>query len=724
MAREGDLNKLGYIETVFRAYGAFFLLRNPATNSLLLLATLLEPVRGLTGFACGLTVLLLRRLCGFASLKHDIDVVNGILVGLLIGSFYQPGLRTLFLVVLGALLVLILSNMIAELKQPRLPVLGTPFVLVAFLVIAVAISVRLPLAPLAPSADLTWLPHQANSLLRSLGSFYFCGSPTGGLLVLLALAIASPYLSLLAVTSGFLTGFMLEGLGLISGTHAYIAAQMNGVLTAIIVGGLFSAPGARSLTVALICSAVAGVLSISLTAFLWSTGMPVLALPFLVTTYGALFALGGHHSTGWSSFWLYEPALPELSMERLKLAGVRGVDARSVALKAPVSGTWQIYQGFSGPYTHQPPWQYALDLFMTRAGMSFSGEGKRLSEYFCFGKPVVSPCSGQVVDMRDDLPDNRPGEVDLVNNWGNFLLIKLDYGAGFVLLSHLRKGSVKVEPFTRVVPGELLAEVGNSGRSPQPHLHIHVQESELLGSSTLPFHLTCLLELREGGCCFSLNCRPREGSSIARPPGNSALLRALTLPVGKRLEYALLTDRSGSTISRSVEVALDVNGQFYLDAGGGCRTAFYASEDLIAMFDRQGGPDLFLDSLILAIGLTPFADGEFEWQDAPCRALLPLSVVSRLKSRLISPFSSLAESSYRRRWDSSARVWIQEGQHRAPGSGVRVSTEARLCESTGLSSFSLSVDGEIKLMATLAGSGSRADNGLPGWIARTLPALK
>jgi murein DD-endopeptidase MepM/ murein hydrolase activator NlpD len=44
-----------------------------------------------------------------------------------------------------------------------------------------------------------------------------------------------------------------------------------------------------------------------------------------------------------------------------------------------------------------------------------------------------------------------------------------------VLLAHLRSGSVNVSSGERVAVGDFLAEMGNSGNSSEPHLHVHAQ---------------------------------------------------------------------------------------------------------------------------------------------------------------------------------------------------------------------------------------------------------
>ncbi|MGH8502548.1 MAG: M23 family metallopeptidase [Gammaproteobacteria bacterium] len=53
--------------------------------------------------------------------------------------------------------------------------------------------------------------------------------------------------------------------------------------------------------------------------------------------------------------------------------------------------------------------------------------------------------------------------------------VTLRCGNADVLLGHFRPGSLKVASSTRVDVGDLIAEVGNSGNSDEPHLHIHAQ---------------------------------------------------------------------------------------------------------------------------------------------------------------------------------------------------------------------------------------------------------
>lgn len=105
--------------------------------------------------------------------------------------------------------------------------------------------------------------------------------------------------------------------------------------------------------------------------------------------------------------------------------------------------------------------------------------------YAIFGARVVSPCSGEVTGAVDGLPDLEPPQMDPENPAGNNVVIACD--GMLVDLSHLRRGSVAVSQGQAVEAGQLLGEVGNSGNTTEPHLHIHAVDEETGAAVPLTF---------------------------------------------------------------------------------------------------------------------------------------------------------------------------------------------------------------------------------------------
>ncbi|MFE1986565.1 M23 family metallopeptidase [Streptomyces mirabilis] len=55
----------------------------------------------------------------------------------------------------------------------------------------------------------------------------------------------------------------------------------------------------------------------------------------------------------------------------------------------------------------------------------------------------------------------------------------IDTGSELVKLAHLQPGTVTVTTGDRVRVGQLLGEVGNSGDTTEPHLHLHAERDGL-----------------------------------------------------------------------------------------------------------------------------------------------------------------------------------------------------------------------------------------------------
>lgn len=121
-------------------------------------------------------------------------------------------------------------------------------------------------------------------------------------------------------------------------------------------------------------------------------------------------------------------------------------------------------------------------LFGTESPESFVG----------FGRPILSPISGEVVDVHDGEIDHvarrspgaligyaltqssrvRRGPAAIA---GNHVVVRRD--GVLVLLAHLLAGSPTVSVGDLVEAGDPVGACGNSGNSTEPHLHVQVSES-------------------------------------------------------------------------------------------------------------------------------------------------------------------------------------------------------------------------------------------------------
>lgn len=145
------------------------------------------------------------------------------------------------------------------------------------------------------------------------------------------------------------------------------------------------------------------------------------------------------------------------------------VDA--VTVGSPLAGEWWV--GHAGhaelvnyhyPATTQ---RDALDIMQVVDGRIHRPDSTELTSYYIYDQPVLAPTDGTVTFALDSRPDQPIGSVDSQYPTGNHLVI--DIGGGhYLLMGHLRQGSIAVNVGERVTEGQLMARVGNSGASSAP----------------------------------------------------------------------------------------------------------------------------------------------------------------------------------------------------------------------------------------------------------------
>jgi hypothetical protein len=134
--------------------------------------------------------------------------------------------------------------------------------------------------------------------------------------------------------------------------------------------------------------------------------------------------------------------------------------------------------------------RFAIDFARVDDQGTFVGDPTRNESYFLFGAEVIAAESGRIVEVRDGLPENVPSQLppfDIDSATGNHIVEALDDGR-FVLYAHLATGSVRAQTGQRVQRGQVMALVGNTGHSDEPHLHFQVMDGPAsFASNGLPY---------------------------------------------------------------------------------------------------------------------------------------------------------------------------------------------------------------------------------------------
>jgi murein DD-endopeptidase MepM/ murein hydrolase activator NlpD len=161
----------------------------------------------------------------------------------------------------------------------------------------------------------------------------------------------------------------------------------------------------------------------------------------------------------------------------LQLVRVSVPPTDAIVLDSPLADEWFVLNGGRSLLVngHSPNESNAVDFqrLGTNGRTHTGGGGAPLTDYIGFGLPVLAPAEGRIVEVTDDHADTPPG-----TNGDHANTLVVDIGGGrYVLMGHLKQGSVTVQVGDIVRRGQPLAAVGNSGHTNEPHLHLQVQDS-------------------------------------------------------------------------------------------------------------------------------------------------------------------------------------------------------------------------------------------------------
>jgi hypothetical protein len=155
----------------------------------------------------------------------------------------------------------------------------------------------------------------------------------------------------------------------------------------------------------------------------------------------------------------------------------------------PFSGVWKVTNGgrtvetnnHSDPERSPKSMQYAYDF-----RLEHTGSGEKLDDYEVFGKEVISPANGKVIQVINGAIDVLPGERDRGNGVGNMIITDYENGE-YSLLCHLKYNSIKIAVGDEIKQGQVVGLCGNTGNTSEPHVHFQLQDGPFMhNSNALP----------------------------------------------------------------------------------------------------------------------------------------------------------------------------------------------------------------------------------------------
>ena len=127
-----------------------------------------------------------------------------------------------------------------------------------------------------------------------------------------------------------------------------------------------------------------------------------------------------------------------------------------------------------------PNQKFAFDFVVIDIqGCRFKSSGNTNTDYFVYGKEILSPGDGKVIVVIDGVPENKPGSMNSYSGLGNAVFIE-HVSDEVSIIAHLQPNKIKVKPGETVKAGQIVGYCGNSGNSSEPHLHYHLQDNSII----------------------------------------------------------------------------------------------------------------------------------------------------------------------------------------------------------------------------------------------------
>ena len=589
-----------------------------------MLVTFFNPVAGASGLAAVILSNLLAHTLGLNEkhIESGYYGFNSMLVGLALGVLYEPSAG--YIVILAAAAVLsciITASASGILAKYNLPFLTIPFVLVSWIIIPASRQ----FSALSYSAhSVYWMSyaHQwggpilaqfINTIgnlnlsvfpaiyLKSLGAIFFQENIIAGILIAIGLLLYSRIAFTLSIVelAGAFVFYRLVGTDIASLNYSYLG--FNFILTAIALGGFFVIPSAYSYIWVILLVPVIAVLNTALSGLLATLGLPIYALPFNIVVLSVLYTLMLRHKPKFLETTGIQYHTPEENLYRHLNAAGRFKNKLYFHINLPFLGEWTVVQAQEGNLTHKAEWANAFDLIILDPELKpYKENGKSPLDYYCFDKPLYAPADGFVEEVVDHIDDNDIGTVNTEHNWGNCVIICHAPGL-FTQMCHLKKNSAKVKKGDFVHKGDIVAHCGNSGRSPEPHLHFQVQSSQQIGSKTLDYPIAYFIKNNANGRALAAFERPVHGARISGVVINAQLKEVFELTLDRKLSFEY-TGKSGVVAKEDWEVKVDIYNRSYIYCRATQSYAYFVNDGTVFYFtDFYGDRDSFLFYFYLAL---------------------------------------------------------------------------------------------------------------------------
>ncbi|MBL4587677.1 MAG: urea transporter, partial [Flavobacteriales bacterium] len=588
---------------LLHSYSQIFFSLDKVFAVILLICSFIDPCVGISALAAGIVSLSAAYLLGFdhKNIREGMYSFNSVMVGMVMAVYYDMNLPFMLMLLAMSMFTLFFTIAInGQLSKYGLPIMSIPFLLGVWTVLLVGrefSGLHLTERGIYTINELYWyggetlvnfyqavdsipMPKIFDIYLRSLGAIFFQYNLVAGLVIMVGLIRFSRIAFFLSLV-GFFSGYLFYGFmqGEFSQLH-YSYIGFNFILSAIALGGFFIIPSTGSFILVALASPIIAILIAAIGNVFMVVQLPIYSLPYNILVLTTLYVFKLRVAPRGLIPIVEQSYSPERNLYRFLNQKERYANDTLFHILLPYFGDWKVSQAHDGKITHKGDWKEAFDFVIEdEHNSTFRLPGVELDDYYCYNRPVIAAQAGWIVALEDGVPENRVGDVNLDKNWGNSIVIK--HGEFiFSKISHIKKGSFKVELGEQVEKGQVLATIGNSGRSPEPHIHFQVQAAQHIGSKTLKYPIAYYMEKTADGERFHAFDYPQEGQVISNVKVDSLLKKAFGLIPGMHLKW------EGEGEKFAWEVFTDAYGHTYIFCHQTKALAYFVNNGTVFYFTK------------------------------------------------------------------------------------------------------------------------------------------
>ena len=661
-------------DTIVNSYAVVFFSNNIWFGLLLLLASFVDPLAGACGLIGVIAANVFSRVIGLNKefIRKGYHGYDAMLVSSAIAHFYSFNQTVLLVIVCVGIFSTLISFLVhGILHKYNLPTLSFPFLISIWLVFSAFPSMHtmhvhpeliysmnekqkasgFTIANWLDTIDqlehkLVEIPRIVAVYFKSLASLFFQSNILSGILIAIGLLIYSRIALSLSIL-GFVAAYFFYPI--LGGDVADFYEKfigLNFIFLAIAIGGIYLVPSIASYLMSIILTPLLIIVLFGLNRILFMVGLAPYSLPFTLITIMFLYLLNYRVTIKFLHQVHHQEFSPEKNLYNFLNANHRTRLFNYFPIHVPFWGEWVVSQAHDGKITHLGEWSKAFDFIILDNEMkSYQNPGLSVDEFYCFNKPVVACADGYVAAVSDNVEDNVINGNNTIQNWGNSMVLYHADGL-YSQVSHLKMGSMKYAVGDFVKKGEIIAYCGNSGRSPEPHIHFQLQASPIIGAKTLDFPLAYYMKRNEKGFELKTFSKPKEGDFIQTVEVNPLLKSAFELNPGTILNWNI-QENGKVQASQRWEVFTDSVNNSYIYCHTTKAIAYFYNDGNMLVFTSFFGTK---KSLLYHFYLAHYKLVLGFYQNLEIEANYPVATISlkvfNVLQDFIAPFYRFVKSSF------------------------------------------------------------------------------